>query len=52
MFKTIVLSQSLTNHLLKLAHDEMGHNSSTRTHMLLKRLYFWKGLEAVVHKYI
>ena len=29
-FETIVLPQSLTNHLLKLAHNEYGHNGSKK----------------------
>ena len=39
-FEPIVLPQSLTNHVLKLAHDEMGHIGSTKTYLLLKRLYY------------
>ena len=28
-----------------MAHDELGHNGTHRTYTLLKRLYYWKGLE-------
>ena len=52
MFETMVIPQHLTNHVLKLAHDEMGHNGSMGTYMLLKRLYYWKELKPVVHKYV
>ena len=48
----MVLPQRLTNHALKLAHDEIDHNGSIRTYMLLKRLYYWKELKPFVHKYI
>ena len=51
-FEAIVPSQSLTNHVLKLAHDERSHSGSTVTYILLKRLYYWKGFNSVVQKYI
>ena len=38
--------------LLRLAHDELGHNGSSRTYMMLKRLYFWKGMKPQVFKYV
>ena len=50
-FETIVLPQYLTNHVLKLAHNELGHNGSTRTYKMLKRLYYWKGLVVLLQKY-
>ena len=48
--ETTVLPQSLNNHVLKLANDELGHNGSTRTYMILKRLHNCKDLKTVVHK--
>ena len=38
--------------LLNLAHDQMGHNGSARTYMLLKRLYYWKGMKTDINIYI
>ena len=44
-FETMVLPQSLTNHVIELVHDEIGHNGSTISYVLIKRLYYWKGLK-------
>ena len=44
-FETTVVNQSCAPILLKMAHDQMGHNGSARTYMILKRLYYWKGNE-------
>ena len=35
-----------------MAHDDLGHNGTHRTYMLLKRLYYWKGLKPSVTKHI
>ena len=37
---------------LRLAHDELGHNGSSRTYMMLQRLYFWKEMKPQVFKYV
>ena len=44
-FDTIVVPIRYTLALLRLAHDELGHNGSARTYMLLRRLYYWKGMK-------
>ena len=49
---TIVLPRALTAQILKMAHDNLGHNGTHRTYMLLKRLYYWKGLKPSVTKHI
>ena len=50
IYETIVLPKVLTAQILKMAHDDLGHNGTHRTYMLLKRLYYWKRLKAsVVH---
>ena len=41
--ETIVLPRALTAQILKIAHDNLGHNGTHRTYTLLKRLYYWKG---------
>ena len=46
--ETIVLPRALTAQILKMAHDNLGHNRTHRTYMLLKRLYYWKGLKPSV----
>ena len=45
--KFLVIAQ-----ILKMAHDDLGHNGTHRTYMLLKRLYYWKGLKLSVMKHI
>ena len=51
-FHTVVLPQILTAPLVRAAHDELGHNSSTRTYILVHRLYYWTVLKASVNKHI
>ena len=51
-YKTIVLPRALTAQVLRMAHDDLGHNGTHRTYMLLKRLYYWKGLKPSVVRYI
>ena len=38
--------------LLKLAHDDLGHNGTARTYIILRRTYYWKGMKAYVGLYI
>ena len=52
IYETIVLPRALTAQILKMAHDNLGHNGTHRTYMLLKRLYYWKGLKPSVIKHI
>ena len=35
--------------VLKLAHDDLGHSDPTRTYMLFRRQYYWKGLKVSVN---
>ena len=51
-YETIVLPRALTAQILKIAHDNLGHNGTHRTYTLLKRLYYWKGLKPCVTKHI
>ena len=51
-YETIVLPRALTAQILKMAHDDLGHNGTHRTYMLLKRLYYWKGLKPIVVQHI
>ena len=39
-YETIVLPRSPAAQILKIAHDNLGHNGTHRTYMLLKRLYY------------
>ena len=51
-YETIVMPRSLTPQILQMAHDELGHNGTHWTYILLKRLYYWKGLKPSVEKHI
>ena len=51
-YETIVLPRALIAQILRMAHDDLGHNGTHRTYMLLKRLYYWKGLKPSVTKHI
>ena len=50
--KTTVVPKALTAQILRMAHNELGHNGTHWTYMLLKRLYYWKGLKPSVQKHI
>ena len=51
-FETTVIPKHMATILLKLAHDELGHNGSARTYMILRRNYYWRGLRPDVTKYV
>ena len=51
-YETIMLPRALTAQILKMAHDDLGHNGIQKTYMLLKRLYYWKGLKPSITKHI
>ena len=51
-YETIVMPRSLTLQILQMLHDELGHNGTHQRYILLKRLYYWKGLKPSVEKHI
>ena len=51
-YETVILPRALTAQVLKMAHDDLGHNGTHRTYMLLKCLYYWKGLKPSAVKHI
>ena len=51
-YETVVLPRALIAQIPKMAHDDLGHNGTHRTYMLLKRLYYWKGLKPSVVRHI
>ena len=51
-FEVIVIPQDLSKVVLKLAHDDLGHNGSARTYMIVRRNYYWKGLRPDVVHYV
>ena len=51
-YETTVIPRAITAQVLRMAHDNLGHNGTHRTYTLLKRLYYWKGLKPSVAKHI
>ena len=51
-FEVIVIPRDLSTIVLKLAHDDLGHNGSARTYMILRRNYYWKGLRPDIIKHV
>ena len=51
-YETTVIPRTLVPRILQMAHDELGHNGTHRTYILLKRLYYWKGLKPSVEKHV
>ena len=51
-FEVTVVSPNCAPLLLNLAHDQLGHNGTARTYMLLKRTYYWKGMKTDVSNYV
>ena len=42
-YEATMIPRTLTTQVLKMAHDELGHNGTHITYTLLKKLYYWKG---------
>ena len=51
-YETTVVPRALTRQILRMAHDEWGHNGTHKTYTMLKRLYYWKGLKPSIEKHI
>ena len=51
-FEVIVVPPQLAPMLLKLAHDDFGHNGTARTYMILRRSYYWKGMKSFIATYV
>ena len=51
-YETLVIPKVVTAQILPMVHDRLGHNGTHRTYILLKRLYYWKGLNPSVAKHI
>ena len=47
-----MITSDLSSIVLKLAHDDLGHNGSARTYMILRGNYYWKGLRPDVVKHV
>ena len=51
-YETVLLPRALTAQVLKMAHNDLGHNGTHRMYMLLKQLYYWKGLKPSVVRHV
>ena len=51
-FEVIVVPPQLASMLLKLAHDDVGHNGTARTYMILRCSYYWKGMKSFIATYV
>ena len=51
-FEVTVVSPNCAPLLLNFAHDQLGHNGTARTYMLLKRTYYWKGMKTDISNYV
>ena len=51
-FEVTVVAPNCAPLLLNLAHDQLRHNGSARTYMLLKRIYYWKRMKTDIYNYV
>ena len=51
-YETTVMPKALIAQILRMAHDNLGHDGTHRMYTLLKRLYYCKGLKPSVAKHI
>ena len=51
-FLTLVIPKSLKYTVLVEAHDKLGHQGNSHTYCLIKRQYYWKGMNKDIRKYI
>ena len=50
MFLALVIPKSWKYRVLVEAHDKLGHQGNTCTYCLIKRQYYWKGMNKDIHK--
>ena len=51
-FEVIVVPPQLATLLLKLAQDDLDHNGTAHTYMILRCSYYWKGLKSFIDTYV
>ena len=51
-FCAVVIPKAWRYMILVETHDKMGHQGNNRTYSLIKRQYYWKGMEKDVKDYI
>ena len=51
-FLALVIPKSWKYTVLVKAHDKLGHQGNSHTYCLIKRQYYWKGMNKDIRKYI
>ena len=51
-FLALVIPKSWKYTVLVEAHNKLGHEGNTSTYCLIKRQYYWKGMNKEIWKYI
>ena len=51
-FLALVIPKSWKYTVLVEAHNKLGHQGNTHTYCLIKRQYYWKGMNKDIWKYI
>ena len=51
-FLALVIPKSWKYTVLVEAHDKLGHQGNSHTYCLVKRQYYWKGMNKYIRKYI
>ena len=51
-FLALVIPKSWKYTVLVEAHDKLGHQGNSHTYCLIKRQYYWKGMNKDIRKYI
>ena len=51
-FLVLIILKSWKYTVLVEAHDKLGHQGNSHTYCLIKRQYYWKGMNKDIEKYI
>ena len=51
-FLALVIPKSWKYTVLVQAHNKLGHQGNSHTYCLIKRQYYWKGMNKDIRKYI
>ena len=51
-FLALIIPKSWKYTVLVEAHDKLGHQGTSHTYCLIKRQYYWKGMNKDIRKYI
>ena len=51
-FLALIIPKSWKYTVLVEAHDKLGHQGNSHTYCLIKRQYYWKGMNKDIRKYI